>query len=65
MKRVGLIASMLALLALSSAQAQLPTYLGLPSSGVAPPSCSSGSLMDGTFDLTNTCNDIYFIGALK
>jgi hypothetical protein len=33
--------------------------------GNAPASCSSGSLMNGIFDLTNTCNDIYFIGGLK
>lgn len=65
MRTVCLLASLVALLSLSSAQANGPTYLGLPSGGVAPPSCSSGSLMNGTFDLTNTCNDIYFIGALK
>lgn len=26
---------------------------------------SAGCTMNGTFDLTNTCNDIYFIGGLK
>jgi hypothetical protein len=25
----------------------------------------SGCTMNGKFDLTNTCNDIYFIGGLK
>ena len=29
--------------------------------GVAPVSCAS----TGVFDLSNVCNDIYFIGALK
>jgi len=30
-------------------------------SGVAPVSCAS----TGVFDLSNVCNDVYFIGALK
>lgn len=34
---------------------------GTPSSGPPPVGCSS----TGVFDLSNVCNDIYFIGALK
>lgn len=36
--------------------------IGQPTGTITPP---TGCASTGIFDLSNTCNDIYFIGALK
>jgi hypothetical protein len=39
----------------------VPGFCGRATSGPPPTPCTS----TGIYDLSNTCNDIYFIGALK
>lgn len=64
------IAALLTLLMLAGAAHAFGFGLGnrFGKMGAFPPGkhgASPGCTMNGIFDLTNTCNDIYFIGALR